>query len=218
MSPHAAVKLDRVEKKLGNLTVLHPTSFEVPAGSSVAISGPSGSGKSTLMAIVGLQTNWSSGELSFYGETYSRLSARMRTRLRSEVGIAWIPQTPTILPGRSVLDNVLLASRFAPTNSVSAVDLALHLLAEMGLSSAVQKNVSVLSGGEVQRVALVRALVRGAKLILADEPTASLDGENTASVIAALSSVAPSVTLLLATHDLVVAGACRLHVVLGADR
>jgi ABC-type antimicrobial peptide transport system, ATPase component len=134
------------------------------------------------------------------------------------VRIAWVPQLPMMLPGRSVLDNVLLARRVVDDAGEIDVDGARNLLVNVGLADLADRDVSVLSGGEAQRLAVARALFTNAPLILADEPTASLGRENSARIIDALIRNRGRACVIVATHDDRVASACQRIVRLADGR
>lgn len=197
-----------IRKRLGGNDVLRGVSFTAHPGEAVALLGPSGSGKSTLMAVLGLLTGWEDGAMTLAGQTVSA-SRRSRSHVRQHMLMAWVPQVPLVLPGRSLLDNVLVVRRLSGTVTKADLDEAGRLLTAVGLDTARERDASVLSGGELQRMAVARALLSRAPLILADEPTASLDRDSTAQVIHSLVASRGEACVIVATHDQRVAAACE---------
>ena len=197
-----------VRKAFGASGVLHGVDLTVRGGASVAITGPSGSGKSTLMAVLGLLTHRDGGALRLFDvDVAPRASARTVIGLRRRM--AWLPQLPLVLPGRTCLDNALSGIRARREVTSDDLDSATALFARLNISDLLHRDISVLSGGEFHKVALVRALLVGPELLLADEPTASLDGSSTEAVVDALRAAATLSTLVVATHDPAVTQACE---------
>ncbi len=210
------IRLDSVGKEYltaaGSVCAVGAISLEVEAGASVAITGPSGCGKSTLLGLVGGLEAPSAGRVFVDGEELSGLSERQRARLRrDEFGLVF--QSDSLLPFLTVVENVGLG--LALHGARDGYRRSLELIAELGLADHADKLPDQLSGGERQRVAVARALVHGPRLILADEPTGSLDARNSEVVIDLLVSAQRAVgaTLLVVTHDPVVAR--RMDRVLG---
>jgi predicted ABC-type transport system involved in lysophospholipase L1 biosynthesis ATPase subunit len=177
----------------------------VAAGESLAVLGPSGSGKSTLLNIMGGLDTPSSGEIWFQGRRLNGMPDREIAALRNrEIGFVF--QLHHLLPQLSVLENVLLPTiargRSEPRNEPSS-QRALRLLSRVGLGERVHHRPAQLSGGECQRTALVRALINGPSLLLADEPTGSLDEEasrNLADLLLELNRE-EGATLVVVTHS-----------------
>ena len=184
----------------GPLTILHPTSFTIPRGRSVAITGPSGSGKSTLLGLLaGLDTP-TTGHVLVDGVNITALGEEALARLRGEkIGIVF--QFFHLIPSLTALENVLVPMELAGV--ADARTRARALLAEVGLQDRGHHYPSQLSGGEQQRVALARALANDPPLLLADEPTGNLDSATGQQVIDLLFSVnrRHGRTLILVTHD-----------------
>lgn len=184
----------------GPLTILHPTSFTIPRGRSVAITGPSGSGKSTLLGLLaGLDTP-TTGHVLVDGVNITALGEEALARLRGEkIGIVF--QFFHLIPSLTALENVLVPMELAGV--ADARTRAAALLAEVGLQDRGHHYPSQLSGGEQQRVALARALANDPPLLLADEPTGNLDSATGQQVIDLLFSVnrRHGRTLILVTHD-----------------
>jgi ABC-type lipoprotein export system ATPase subunit len=159
------------------LPILNGVSLEVLAGESVAIVGPSGSGKSTLLQIIGTLDRPSSGVVTLNGQDLNALDDLALAGVRNQK-IGFVFQAHYLLPQCTVIENVLvptLAARNKATNAQDSRDRADRLLKRVGLRDRVGHRPGQLSGGERQRVAVVRALINQPELLLADEPTGSLD-------------------------------------------
>lgn len=179
--------------------------LDVAAGEMVAVVGPSGSGKSTLLALLGLILQLQVGTLSVAGNECAALPARARDELRRQhIGI--ILQDLGLLPFLSAWQNA--ASAFGPQLKKHEAR-AREYLATVHIREFADAPVADLSGGQRQRVAVARAAVKEPALILADEPTGSLDGDNAGAVISALRAAATAgAGIVLVTHDLAVADRC----------
>ena len=182
------------------LTILHPTSFRIARGRTVAIAGPSGSGKSTLLGLMaGLDTP-TTGRVQIDDVNITRLGEEALARLRGEkIGIVF--QFFHLLPSLTALENVLVPMELAGVSG--ARHRAAGLLADVGLTGRGHHYPSQLSGGEQQRVAIARALANDPPILLADEPTGNLDSTTGRQVIDLLISMNRDHhrTLVLVTHD-----------------
>lgn len=204
--PALVVSAHGLTKSFGRVPVLRGVDLAIPAGGMTAITGPSGSGKSTLMAVLGTLTARNGGDLHVLGMTVPlRPSARACAAVRAAT--AWLPQLPLVLPGRTCLDNALAGIRATRTVTTGDIDYTTGLFTRLQVAHLLRRDVSVLSGGELQKIALIRALAPHPLLVLADEPTASLDAASTELVIQALVAAAQLATLLVASHDPDVAAA-----------
>jgi len=184
------------------LPALRGVSGAVEAGTAVAVTGRSGSGKSTLLHLAAGIDAPSSGEVRLLGHSLGLLGDGERTRLRRDhVGLVF--QFFHLLPHLSVAENVLVPALVAGDPIGAATARAVALLERVGLAPRRDDPVGKLSGGEMQRVALCRALVRGPRLLLADEPTGKLDEENGETVMALLLGVAreEGSAVLYVTHS-----------------
>jgi lipoprotein-releasing system ATP-binding protein len=167
--------------------VLQDVSLSLSRGDAVAITGPSGSGKSTLLYILGALDRPTSGSVTLDGADPARMSEREQAAFRNRQ-IGFVFQDHSLLPQCSVLENVLAPTLVAPRadrDPKAAETRARDLLSQVGLSDRLDHRPGELSGGEKQRAALARALIRDPMLLLCDEPTGNLDRAS-ADVVAAL--------------------------------
>ena len=185
------------------LNVLDGASLDIAAGEVVALVGPSGSGKSTLLHIAGLLEKPDSGTVSLKGETIAQNDDAARTALR-RAHIGFVYQFHNLLPEFTAQENIAMPLRLNGQERKEAEAQAATLLATLGLAERATHLPSQLSGGEQQRVAIARALAAQPTLILADEPTGSLDGQAGEKVADLLLSEArkQNAAVLLATHDM----------------
>ena len=184
--------------------VLRGVDLRIAPGESLAITGPSGCGKSTLLHILGTLDRPDSGTVTLFGEDASALDDAGLSRLRSN-RIGFIFQLHHLLPQLTALENVLvptLAGTDKPDRTAAAVR-ARKLLDRVGLGAHTDKKPAQLSGGEQQRVAVVRALIRQPGLLLADEPTGALDAANGAALMSLLLELNAELgtALVMVTHD-----------------
>ncbi|MEY2514556.1 MAG: putative transport system ATP-binding protein [bacterium] len=204
MTPHAAIALDRLTKHYetpaGLVRAVDRVTLDVATAGSVAITGPSGCGKSTLLGLIaGLQAP-TSGRVSVCGEDVSGLPERERARLRRRrLGLVF--QSDNLQPFLSALENVGL--QLALCGATDGYARCLQVLVDLGLGDQADKLPDQLSGGQRQRVAVARALVHRPRVILADEPTGSLDADNSATIVDLLLAARrdTGATLVVVTHD-----------------
>ena len=193
-----------------DLTVLEQLNLEVAQGEMLAIMGESGAGKSTLLQILGTLDRPTTGEVYFSEKAFSGWTGSEVARFRNrEVGFVW--QSHFLLPEFSALENVSLPLRIRGVRPAEAEQRGRELLAEVGLAQRGQHRTGELSGGEQQRVALARALVGRPSLLLADEPTGSLDFKTANMVLDLIEQLHGryQLTSLFATHNVAVAQRCQ---------
>lgn len=182
-------------------------SFRLEENEFAVILGPSGSGKTTLLAMLGALLQPTSGEILLAGRDIARLNDRERTRLRQrEIGFVF--QNYNLVPYLTAYENVLAAADFAGRKDRAARERARALLEELGLGDRLGFLPAELSGGERQRVAIARALMNDPRLVLMDEPTASLDSQRGRQVVEALVAEVKGRGKMgiMVTHDERVAG------------
>ena len=212
MAATPIVRLDRVSKDYRegdeSRRVLRETSAAFAEGEIVAIRGRSGSGKSTLLNLIAGIDVPSGGDVWVAGTCLNRLSPAARTIFRRD-HLGFVFQFFNLIPTLTVLENVQLPAELGGDAPDEAAARARALLDEVGLSGREQAFPDRLSGGEQQRVAVARALVRGPRLLLADEPTGNLDDATGRSVMALLERVSRGAgrSLVLVTHSAAVAAA-----------
>jgi putative ABC transport system ATP-binding protein len=178
---------------------LHGVDLHIGAGEFVAVLGPSGSGKSTLMNMIGLLDRPTGGEIAVAGRPVANISEAARTELRRSA-IGFVFQQFLLVPTMTALANVQLPLYFAGLADGEA--RARILLARVGLADRMDHLPAELSGGELQRVAVARALANGPSLLLADEPTGNLDTRTADSVFGLLKEINESgTTIVMVTHN-----------------
>ena len=203
------LKLEKVTKQYATLpeptVVLRGVHLAIAPGESVAIVGPSGCGKSTLLNLIGALDRPSSGEIHFKGEDLLQRSPDETARFRNRE-IGFVLQRHHLLPQCSVLENVLVPTLVNPA-SRNAHQRAAQLLERVGLADRIDRRPALLSGGEQQRAAVVRALINGPSLLLADEPTGSLNEEASANLSTLLLELnrEQGMALIVVTHSLTLA-------------
>lgn len=195
------------------LTIFENLNLDIQAGEQVAITGRSGSGKSTLLGILATLDQANSGKLLVCGESIAELNEEQRAEVRLK-HIGFVFQSFQLLPHLTALENVMLPLRLQEKfKYAEAEQKALNLLKRVGLERQAQQTPKVLSGGEQQRIAIARALIREPKIIFADEPTGNLDGETATEIEQLLFELNRELgtTLVLVTHDPKLAAQCQRH-------
>lgn len=205
--------VDRLTKSFGPRTLWRDLSFTADAGDVVALTGPSGSGKSTLLNCIGLLEPPTSGRVEVEGRDITRLRAGGARRFRRD-SLGYLFQSYALVENASALANLEIA--VGGRRRASRADLE-DALEQVGLGGRGREPVYRLSGGEQQRVALARLLVRRPRVVLADEPTGSLDADNGRMVVESLREMAKGgCAVVVATHDPEVAAAGSAVVALEA--
>jgi iron complex transport system ATP-binding protein len=197
--------------------ILDSVSLTVPAGSWASVIGPNGAGKTTLLrCVAGLVAH--EGTITLDGDDLDGGSPRRRARR-----LAYVPQLPVVPPGMTVADYVLLGRTahlgWFEREGRTDLDLTHATLTELDLADRAGQDLATLSGGELHRASLARALVQEARLVLLDEPTASLDVGHQQSVLALVDRLRRErgLTVVTTMHDLTLAGRWADHLVLLAD-
>lgn len=205
-NPESFISLSNVHKDYsaaqGQVRALRGANMQVAKGEFVAIVGPSGCGKSTLLNLLGGIDAPSSGTLTVNGWNLGEFSETQLTAYRRH-GVGIIFQFFNLLPLLSVLENVLLPTQLAGNKRKESREAAIDLLESVGLKDKINEPASHLSGGQMQRVAVVRAMVNTPLLLLADEPTGNLDSASADEVLKVLSALSATrqTTVLMVTHS-----------------
>lgn len=197
--------IDQLKKiyRMGEVQVeaLRGVSFKVKSGEFVAIMGPSGSGKSTLMHIIGCLDYPSSGKYLLEGQDINELNDNQLALFRNQK-IGFVFQQFNLLSRATILKNVELPLSYSKDNTINKEQLAIQALQEVGLGDRLNHRPNEISGGQMQKVAIARALINHPSIILADEPTGNLDsksGQDIMEIIKKLHNQGN--TIILVTHE-----------------
>lgn len=185
--------------------VLKGVDMNLEAGEFVAIMGKSGCGKSTLLNLLSTLDQTDKGQIFFEGKDISQLSDDEAAKLRLE-SFGFVFQMPRMVKNLTILDNILLPSLTYKKDKEAAKQQALTLLEEIGISDLADKRISQVSGGQLQRAGICRALINNPNLIFADEPTGALDSKSGQEVMRLFSQYHQAgKTILMVTHDMALA-------------
>lgn len=211
----AIVKLEQVTKKYGKRTILNHFSMTVNHGDFAALIGPSGSGKSTILNIIGLLEQFDSGSYLLNNKSAPEVNSRKATLARRN-DINYLFQTFALVSNMTVRQNLKLALNFSRVPKNKTDKQIADILAEVGLQNRLDDTVATMSVGEKQRVALARAFLKPGELILADEPTGSLDPQLALHVLKLIQKLQHEhhKTIIMVTHDMKPAQAADYQIVL----
>lgn len=196
------IKLRNITKSFGNLQVLRGIDLDIEKGEVVSIVGPSGAGKTTLLQIMGTLDKADGGSIEIDGTDVSRLKQKELSRFRNQK-IGFVFQFHQLLPEFTALENIMIPAFIAGKNKSEAKERAEELLAFMGLTDRASHKPNELSGGEKQRVAVARALMNHPVVIMADEPSGSLDSKNKEELHRLFFELRDKMgqTFIIVTHD-----------------
>ena len=196
------IKLTGIHKSFGQLEVLKGIELHIKEGEFVSIVGASGAGKTTLLQIIGTLDTDNEGEVIINGVNIKKLSDKQLSAFRNKE-LGFVFQFHQLLPEFTALENVCIPGYIARRDSKEVEEKAKELLTKLGLQDRFHHKPNELSGGEKQRVAVARALINDPKLILADEPSGSLDSGNKKELHSLLRKLCNEYgwTILLVTHD-----------------
>jgi lipoprotein-releasing system ATP-binding protein len=196
------IQLENVEKSFGNTQVLRGLNFSIESKELVAIRGASGSGKSTLLYLLGGLDKPSSGRVIIDNKNLTSLDDEALAKFRNE-SVGFVFQFHFLLPSMTCGDNILLPSRIGGHNRDQVEKDTKELAKILGVTHCLSKFPFEISGGEQQRINIIRALSLRPKILLCDEPTGNLDSKNTEKVATLLKNLAAdfAATLLVVTHD-----------------
>lgn len=202
------IRAREITKGFGGGRVLDGVDIELRGGELVAVQGPSGCGKTTLLNILGLLDNPDSGEIEVVGTAAPKAGTSTASKVIRE-HISYLFQSFALVESLTVEENNMMALRYVRMPKASKRALVAKALRRVGLEECRAKKISELSGGEQQRVALARAMVKPGEIILADEPTGSLDPKNRDLVVGIMRRMADvGKGVLVVTHDDHVARRC----------
>lgn len=201
------IEIKGINKRYGTLQVLDNVNVTINRGELVTIVGPSGAGKTTLLQIVGTLDSPDGGKVLYEGKDVLQLKERELARFRNK-NIGFVFQFHQLLPEFSTLENVAIPALIGGAKQKDAEERARELLDYMGLSGRLEHKPSELSGGERQRVAVARALVNSPAVVLADEPSGSLDTKNKQELHRLFFRLREELkqTFVIVTHDESLAG------------
>ena len=196
------IDIKNITKSFGSLQVLKGIDLHINKGEVVSIVGPSGAGKTTLLQIIGTLDKPDAGTICIDGIDVSSLSTRKLSDFRNQ-HIGFVFQFHQLLPEFTALENIMIPAYIAGKSNSEAKQRALELLAFMGLSDRAHHKPAELSGGEKQRIAVARALVNKPAVLLADEPSGSLDSKNKAELHQLFFDLRDKFgqTFVIVTHD-----------------
>jgi putative ABC transport system ATP-binding protein len=204
MTREPLVRLRGVERRYAAggaiTTALHGVDLDVAEGELLALIGPSGSGKTTLVGVIGGLDAPDAGSVEVAGIDVTGLRSDALAAYRLQT-VGFVFQSPGLVPLMTALENVSLPLLLMEKDPRDAEARARAALGSVGLEARARHRAFELSGGEQQRVALARALVKGPRLLIADEPTGQLDSETSAAIVGLIRSFRGRTTIIVATHD-----------------
>lgn len=203
------IELKNITKKFESKTVFANFNLQINQNEMVAIIGPSGSGKSTLLNILGLIDKVDDGEYQFEQYTNIKPNSRLAQKIIREK-ISYLFQNFALIEEDTVLQNLLLALKYVKQSKKEKTEIITAALQKVGLSEYLNSKIYELSGGQQQRIAVARAIIKPSELVLADEPTGSLDSKNRDEIIKLLLELNDAgKTVIVVTHDSHVAEKCH---------
>ncbi|WP_262122408.1 ABC transporter ATP-binding protein [Anaerococcus sp. Marseille-Q5996] len=203
------IELNNISKAYGNRKIIDDLSFSIDENEIVAIVGKSGSGKSTLLNMIGLLETYDSGEILLKGEKLPNLNSKEATLLRRNE-INYLFQTNALISEKTVRENLKLAMEYVDIKDEEKFEKISEVLDRLDILDTIDQKANTVSGGEAQRVALARCILKPGDLILADEPTGSLDPKMSDKVFSLLLGLRNDYnkTILVVTHDMDIAKKC----------
>lgn len=198
-----AVEIMDVTKKYGDRVIFDHINMEIREGEMTALIGPSGCGKSTLLNMIGLLEDLSNGKIRIFGKEIPKINSRKATMLRRNT-VNYLFQSSALVGDMTVYQNLMLAMHFVRISQKEKEIRINRMLHEVGLPKMKSAVVNTMSGGEQQRMALARTLLKPGKLILADEPTGALDEKSAEKVFLLLRDlcVMYKKTVIMVTHNM----------------
>lgn len=197
-----SVEMSNISKAFGNRQIFQDFNLEVKEGEFIAIIGPSGCGKSTLLNMIGLLEQFDEGMIKINGKKLPKIDGKGATMLRRNK-INYLFQSYALINDMTIMQNLLVAMNFMNISKKEKIQRAKDVLKQVGLSDLQNEKINTLSGGEQQRAAIARTILKPGDIILADEPTGALDqktAENVFSLIMDLSKKYGK-TVIMVTHS-----------------
>ncbi|WP_202976479.1 ABC transporter ATP-binding protein [Anaerophilus nitritogenes] len=207
------IELHKITKRVKNgnkdKIILKNLDFKIDYGDSIAIKGRSGSGKSTLLNILGGLLSFEDGQMFFEGKNITKTSLNERAKYRKH-HIGFVTQQFHLLEDRNVFENVSLPLQYDNISSNEIKERVKNVLCELNMEEFIKQPISNLSGGEKQRIAIARAIVKKPSIILADEPTGSLDENTEEDILNIFDNLKKQgMTFVIVTHNDAVANHCE---------
>lgn len=196
------IQVREIEKKFGESNILNGISMEVNKGDFIAIMGPSGSGKSTLLYSISGMDEITGGSVWFDGENLSAMEEEQRAQMRLKK-MGFVFQNAQMLKTLTILDNIILPGLVAGEEDADVIrERAVHLMQQMGISQIADRDIRKVSGGQLQRASICRAMINNPEVLFMDEPTGALNSEATEQVLEILKTLnEQGVTIVMVTHD-----------------
>lgn len=202
------IRINELTKTFNHHKIINHMDLTVSEGEMLAITGKSGSGKTTLLNIIGLIEEYDEGDYYFYDRLNIKPNSKEAT-LFIRNHISYLFQNFALIDDESILNNLLIGLEFKNLNKKEKIEEIKNVLQRVHIQHDLHTKVSSLSGGEQQRIAIARLILKEGQLILADEPTGSLDEENREVVLSLLKELkSDGKTIIIVTHDLYVANRC----------
>ena len=196
------IQVREIEKKFGESNILNGISMEVNKGDFIAIMGPSGSGKSTLLYSISGMDEITGGSVWFDGENLSAMGEEERAQMRLKK-MGFVFQNSQMLKTLTILDNIILPGLVAGEEDADIIrKRAVDLMEQMGISQIADRDIRKVSGGQLQRASICRAMINNPEVLFMDEPTGALNSEATEQVLEILKKLnEQGVTIVMVTHD-----------------
>lgn len=202
------IEINNISKSYGQKNILKDISMKIEEGELVAITGESGKGKSTMLNIIGLLESIDNGQVIIDGQKNIKPNSFAASKLL-RTKISYLFQNFALIDEETVINNLLIALKYAKDNKKEKLKKISEALKMVGLDGFEKRKVFELSGGEQQRVAIARIILKPSKIVLADEPTGSLDENNRDKVVDLLKTINKlGKTVVIVTHDKYVANEC----------
>lgn len=197
-----AIEIKNVSKKYGKRIIFSNLNINIEEGKMIALVGPSGCGKSTLLNMIGLLESYDNGEIKILGKELPKIESRAATLIRRNT-INYLFQSFALINDMTVCDNLFLAMNFMNLSNKEKLNKINQMLEQVNLIHVKNELVNTLSGGEQQRVALARTILKPGNIILADEPTGSLDTASANNAFDLIKSLCDHYgkTVLMVTHN-----------------